>query len=190
MVQRIFTLLLFLILPTIILAHGSHGNGILAGFTHPILGVDHNVAILGAGILGYMFNPKKWYIVPSGFVLAMTLGGFLGIGQEATFWVEKVIAFSVFSIGWMLALRSRLNLVFTLTMVIIFGAFHGYAHGAEMDASNSVFKYVPGYTLGAILLSGIGFIIGKLISSKKNSQILSFLVSGIIIGCGLMMLLG
>ena len=43
---KLITLTFSIFVPTMLLAHGSHGSGVMAGFTHPILGVDHNVAIL------------------------------------------------------------------------------------------------------------------------------------------------
>ncbi len=184
--HKTITLVLLILVPTILLAHGSHGNGVLAGFTHPILGVDHNIAILGSGLLGYILNKKNWYFAPLAFISAMVIGGFLGVNNEATLFVEKTIAFSVFSTGFIIAFRTKLNLLLILILLAIFGCFHGYAHGAEMAETNTVFKYIPGYTLGAILLACLGAFVGKIIHTRKNAYTM---ISGIIIGCGIMMLL-
>ena len=189
MLQKIITLTFLILLPTIIFAHGSHGSGMMAGFTHPIFGIDHNVAILGSGFLGYMLNQKKWFLAPLAFILAMVLGGFLGVNNEATLFIEKVIAFSVLSIGFIIAFRTRLNLLLILAILAIFGYFHGYAHGAEMPETNTVFKYIPGYTLGAILLAAIGVFIGKIVNIKGQNDMPIHIISGILIGCGIMMLL-
>lgn len=187
--QKLLTLTLLLFLPTIIFAHGSHGSGVMAGFTHPIFGIDHNVAILGSGILGYLLDQKKWYLAPLAFISAMIIGGFLGVENEATVFVEKTIAFSVLAIGFFIAIREKLNLILLLGLLAIFGGFHGYAHGAEMPETNTVFKYIPGYTLGAILLAVIGFFIGKMTNRKGKNDMAIHMISGIIIGCGVMMLL-
>lgn len=189
MLQKTITLAVLLFVPTIIFAHGGHGDGVMAGFTHPILGVDHNVAILGSGFLGYLLHQKNWYLYPLAFIAAMVIGGFMGVNQEATFLIEKIIAFSVFSIGLLAAFRSRLNTLLVLLLLAIFGYFHGYAHGAEMPETNTVFKYIPGFTLGAILLACIGAFIGKIAYNSNNANTLTSLISGIIIGCGIMMLL-
>lgn len=189
MSQKLISLLFFISIPTIILAHGSHGSGIMAGFTHPIFGVDHHVAILGSGFLGYILDQRKWYLLPIAFISAMVLGGFLGVNQEATQIIEKAIAFSVFTIGVFSAFRMRFNFLLILILLLVFGFFHGYAHGAEMPESNTVYKYIPGYTLGAILLALIGVFIGKMIMTKDQHNSTITLISGIIIGCGIMMLL-
>ena len=189
MLQRLTKLAFLTLIPTILLAHGSHGNGVMAGFTHPILGVDHNIALLGCGILGYIAKPTKWYLAPLAFILAMVMGGYIGIGHEATPTVEKVIALSVLSIGIMVAYVKRFNFLLIVGVLFVFGFFHGYAHGAEMEESNSAVKYIPGYMLGAMLLAAIGILIGKQISHKSQEEAFITLVGGIIIGCGIMMLL-
>lgn len=163
MLQKTIASSFLIFIPSILMAHGSHGDGIMAGFTHPILGIDHNVAILGCGFLGYIIDQKKWYLSPIAFIAAMILGGFLGIDNEATPFIEKIIAFSVFAIGLMIAYRMRLNLIFVLILLAVFGYFHGYAHGAEMPEMNTISKYIPGYTLGAVLLALIGVFIGKIV---------------------------
>lgn len=189
MIQKIVTLAALIFIPTLMMAHGSHGDGVMAGFTHPILGADHHVAILGTGVLGYILNQSKWYLAPLAFIVAMVIGGFLGVENEATFLIEKVIAFSVFAIGIMVAMRKSINLTLVLGLLAIFGFFHGYAHGAEMPETNTVFKYIPGFTLGALLLAVTGAFIGKVINAWADNNTNISICSGILIGCGIMMLL-
>ena len=82
---------IFLIgLPSILLAHGSHGNGVMAGFTHPIFGFDHMFAILGAGILSYLSDSKNWHLYLLGFIIPMIIGGLLGIGNEVTMSLKQI----------------------------------------------------------------------------------------------------
>lgn len=190
MIQKIASLLILMLTPIFLFAHGGHGNGVVEGFTHPILGIDHLVAILGAGILGYFINPKKWYLQVGAFVIAMIIGGLLGIGNEATFLIEKIIAFSVFFIGGLIAFRLKPNVLLSLAILAAFGFFHGYAHGAEMSESNTALKYISGYSMGAFLAGTVGMVIGKLID-VKHSRVRNFnVIGGVILGCGVMMLLG
>lgn len=177
MQEKILSTLLLLSLPSLLLAHGSHGNGVMAGFTHPIFGLDHMFAIFGAGILSYLSDSKKWYLYLLGFLVPMIIGGLLGIGNEATFTIEKIIAFSVFVVGALIAARVDLNLAVGMVVLGIFGYFHGYAHGAEMSADNTALKYVSGYALGTILVGSAGMLIG-LGLKKVNSK--AILVVGLI----------
>ena len=131
MLRKIAPVLILLLSPILLQAHGSHGNGVLAGFTHPIFGIDHAVAILAVGILGYILDSSSWYYLLLAFVVAMVTAGKFGIDNEATFFIEKVIAFSVLALGITIALDLKINLIAAMVILAIFGAFHGYAHGAE-----------------------------------------------------------
>ena len=189
MVKRLILLVIISVLPLLLFAHGSHGNGVMSGFTHPIFGFDHAVAIFGAGVLAYLINPSRWYISVAAFVGAMIIGGLFGIGNEATVMVEKAIASSVLIIGILIMLRKRLNLPIVVFLLAIFGVFHGYAHGAEMDPENTALKYVSGYTLGAFLMGTIGMLAAKVINMLNNELVFT-IVGAIISALGVMILLG
>jgi len=190
MPRKNISFLVFLFLPTLLFAHGGHGDGILGGFTHPIFGIDHNVAILGTSILGFVLDYKRWYLYLLAFLIAMIIGGVLGIGNEATFMIEKIIAFSVLVIGLAIALIRKVNIITILVGLAFFGFFHGYAHGAEMPATNTALKYISGYSMGTIFLGLIGWGIGLLFLSKNSQAQNITLIGGMIMGCGVMMLLG
>ena len=162
----------------------------MSGFTHPIFGFDHAIAILGAGILAYLLRPSRWYIAVLAFVGAMIVGGLFGIGHEATLAIEKTIASSVLIIGLMIMLRERINFNIVLGLLVIFGAFHGFAHGAEMDPSNTALKYVTGYTLGAVLVGTVGMLVAKGIYLISNRPLTFTIVGGIVAGLGIFILLG
>jgi len=187
---KFFLLLFIFILPGFLMAHGSHGNGVMEGFTHPIFGIDHFVAILAAGILGYLLSPSRWFLALIAFISLMIIGGILGIGNEATFAIEKVIAFSVFSLGIVIAFRWKVNLMVSLLILGVFGFFHGYAHGAEMSESNTALKYISGYSLGAALVGVIGMLLSRFINTQHEKETYISILGGIIGGCGIMMLIG
>ena len=189
MVRKTTTAAIISLLPVLLFAHGSHGNGVMSGFTHPILGMDHAIAIVGAGILAYLVKPSQWYIPVAAFVGAMIVGGLLGIGNEATLAVEKTIASSVLIIGLLIIVRKRISITITVILMIIFGAFHGYAHGAEMDTANTALKYVSGYTLGALLMGTVGMLVARGLSLLDNEMVLT--IAGVIIAAlGVMILVG
>ncbi|MEL6988742.1 MAG: HupE/UreJ family protein, partial [Bacteroidota bacterium] len=67
------------IFPSLLFGRGSHGSGVMAGFTHPILGIDHAIAIFGVGLLGGRIKPSQPYLLLIGFLIAMIIGGLFGI---------------------------------------------------------------------------------------------------------------
>lgn len=189
MFRKLLSTCFILFLPFFLFGHGSHGNGVLAGFTHPIFGLDHSIAILGVGILGYILNASRWYIPVLAFLVPMIIGGVFGIDNEATLFIEKVIAFSVLAIGFFIAFDIKWNHFFLIIPISIFGAFHGYAHGAEMSEANTALKYISGYALGTILVGLIGMFLAKTIISLHEKERYLNILGGIIIGAGLIFLL-
>jgi len=189
MVRYAITLVLLIISQNESLAHGSHGNGIVAGFTHPIFGIDHAVVILGTGFLAYLVNRAKWYVIFLPFLLAMIAGGFMGVNHEATYLIEKIIAASIVFVGLYILMNEKLNQILIMLSLTIFGFFHGYAHGAEMPQDNNLLVYVTGYSLGAHLVAGLGMFICRAISHRSNYSHLTYLASGIILGAGIIICL-
>lgn len=184
------TIALFLLfLPISLWAHGGHGSGFMAGFTHPIFGIDHNIALLGTGILGYLLDQKRWYIYPLVFIGLMVIGGFVGIGKEATLLIEKFIALSVVLIGLVIGLRLNLGKLGIPLLLASFGFAHGFAHGAEMPEDTTTFQYISGFAIGAILLAVIGWLLSLFANNQNSSDRLYTLLGGVILGAGLMLLL-
>ncbi len=190
MIRIVSFIAISILSPLYIFAHGSHGSGIMAGFTHPIFGIDHAVAIIGIGFIGRLINQSKWYLFFIPFLLAMIIGGFLGIDKEATLLIEKIIALSVLFMGLFILFRERISKTIILVCFSIFGFFHGYAHGAEMPQDMNSFVYVSGFSLGALLMTLIGMLICKSIDTKNNFEKIIYLLGGIFIGCGIIICLG
>jgi len=189
MLFRLILTTLVILSPFALFAHGSHGTGFMGGFTHPIFGLDHAVTILGIGVLSYLKNKSKWYFIFLPFLIALIVGGLLGIGKEATFVIEKFIAFSVLLTGFAILLHEKINPIILAISLAVFGFVHGFAHGAEIPEDTTVLEYVSGYSLGAILMAAIGMIIARQLSGNKEERNV-YLVGGVIVGCALMILLG
>lgn len=183
MYLRLIASIAIIALPTFAFAHGSHGSGIMAGLTHPIFGLDHNFAILGTGILAYLLDKKRWFYYVLAFLGAMIIGGMLGIGEEATFLIEKIIAFSVLAIGLLIAFRVKLNFFLALFILGIFGYFHGFAHGAEMAIDNTALKYISGFSIGTVFLASIGMLLAMLMSKINLKQSYIYALGGGAISC-------
>lgn len=189
MLHKFITLLILICLPTLVFSHGSHGTGVLAGFTHPIFGLDHNAAIVGVGILSYLIDTKRWYLFVLAFLVAMIVGGYLGIGNEATTLIEKVIASSVLIVGLAIAFGIRINIALVAIVLGGFGFFHGYAHGAEMPDGTTALKYISGFAIGTLLLSGIGILLGRIFSNIDSKGLIIRFIGGVLVGFGTMFLL-
>ena len=116
---------------------GSISGGFLAGFEHPISGLDHIVAMVGVGLWGAFLGWPAIWLLPVVFPLVMTFGGILGIVGVPIPAVETGIAFSAIVLGACIALRFRAPLWIAGCIVGCFAIFHGHAHGAEMPADGA-----------------------------------------------------
>ncbi len=68
-----------LVYPLPVLAHNYTGMvGFYDGISHPVLGLDHFLAMISVGILSAQIGGKAIWTVPSTFVFVMTIGGLVG----------------------------------------------------------------------------------------------------------------
>lgn len=186
MKKYLFILLgIIFLIPTHVFAHGGHGTGFIAGLTHPIFGLDHLVAIIGAGLLGYSLLKERPWAPALAFVTAMIVGGILGMGATPFGITEIVIVLSVLVAGVLIAFEVHASLVIYAILFAVFGFFHGHAHGAEMPEGSNVLLYVLGFVLGVGLLSSLGAGLTKVIKDPLQIRLLGAFIGGM----GLMMLL-
>src|SRR5260370_39728441 len=65
------------LIPTAAFAHPGLGDahGFVAGFAHPLGGLDHILALVTVGIFAWQLRGRALWLVPATFVLAMAAGG-------------------------------------------------------------------------------------------------------------------
>lgn len=81
------------------LFHSYGGGGILSGFLHPILGLDHLLAMVAVGFLSAQMGGRAIWTVPTAFVGVMAVGAILGIAGVPVPLVEYGITGSVLILG-------------------------------------------------------------------------------------------
>jgi len=154
-------------LPAVAYAHTGIGEtaGFVHGFSHPISGLDHFLAMIMVGILAFQLGGRAVWAVPTTFVLVMALGGALGIAGINVPLVEIGIALSVIVLGAIVALNIRASTAVAMGIVGLFAIFHGHAHGAEMPENAGGAAYAAGFMIATALLHvaglGLGFLIAR-----------------------------
>ncbi len=151
--------------PVAAMAHTGVGDtsGFVHGFSHPVSGIDHILAMVAVGIFAYQLGGRALWLVPGTFVLVMALGGALGIAGIPVPFIEAGIALSVVILGAIIALGVKAPVAIAMAIVGVFAIFHGHAHGAEMPADTSGATYALGFMLGTALLHSAGLALGFLI---------------------------
>jgi urease accessory protein len=143
-------------------AHGIGGvlGGVLDGFTHPFLGLDHVAAMVAVGLWGAFLGAPALWLLPIVFPLIMALGGALGILGVPLPATEIGIAASAIVLGLMVAVAARPALWIAALLVGAFAVFHGYAHGAELPAGADAAAYSAGFVTATGLLHLTGLLFG------------------------------
>jgi urease accessory protein len=168
------------------LAHPGHGEGMIAGFMHPILGLDHLLAALAVGVWAASFARWAKWTVPLCFVAAMLAAAILAAAFTFPF-VESGIALSLLITGLLIALSTNMKPLHASLTVGIFAVFHGLAHGIEMPAVANPWLYYAGFALSTALLHVIGIIIGML---AQRSRLSMATFGSFVAACGGWMLFG
>lgn len=181
--QLTVLIITFLAVPSLVFAHTGVGphNGWLHGFTHPLSGLDHVLAMIAVGLWAAQAGGRIIWLIPFIFVTVMGLGGLLGIITLPVAFAEYGIILSLLVLGALLACRKHLPLSASIILVELFALSHGYAHGSEMPQSISIFSYAAGFMLATMLLHLCG--IGLALMAGNFASVNWIRFSGIMIAC-------
>ena len=171
---KLFLLVLCLIAPSLAQAHVSpdHTNSLLCGLNHPLLGLDHILAMLAVGLWAAQLGGRTTWLVPASFVGLMAVGGTLGMAGFALPFVQQGILISVLMLGVLIAAAARLPLPVSMAVVGMFAIFHGHAHGTEMQLGLSGFGYGLGFVLATTGLHACGIGLGRLAQRESKTPLL------------------
>lgn len=177
-----------------ILMHTYGGGGILSGFLHPLLGLDHLLAMLAIGFLSAQIGGRAIWSVPTAFVSAMALGALLGIAGLAIPVVEYGITGSVFVLGLGILAYRRLPEAAGIGLAAVFGFFHGHAHGTEIpDLTSTVVllvAYIAGFLVATAGLHVIGALLGLMAIRSDRGMLAVRALGGFIAVVGVILILG
>ena len=181
---RALLLLCCLGLPSLALAHEvtDMGRGFLSGFMHPMLGLDHVLAMVAVGIWGAQLGRPAIWMLPVNFPLVMAFGGVLGVVGVPLPAVEVGIALSALVLGLLVAMQVRIRLPVAMFVVGIFALCHGHAHGTEIPDAANPGTFALGFVLGTGLLHTAGILLGLLKEVRGGVQALRAGGGGIALG--------
>ena len=174
---------IFLCFSTSGFAHsGNVMIGFSDGFFHPVIGLDHLIAMISVGVISAQIGRVAIWLVPGLFVLGMLIGSALAIlfylfrnmndpspffnfilahfADYIYFIVEFGIAFSVLFLGCVIFFKKRLPIIISSIIILSFGITHGAAHGISVPYVIQPYLFVLGFCSGTIVLHVFGVLIG------------------------------
>jgi urease accessory protein len=140
------------------LAHIGIGDaaGFVAGFHHPLSGLDHMTVMVAVGLWAALKGGRALWAWPVAFVTVMLLGGALGMAHVPIPFVEPGILASVVALGLLVALAVDLPVWLGAVVIGLFALLHGHAHGTEVPETASGIAYMAGFALATAGLHGVG----------------------------------
>jgi urease accessory protein len=152
----------------LVLAHvGSPTHDLVDGVLHPLLGLDHLLAMIAVGTVAAVtatraeapYRRTGVWVAPLAFLAGMTVGGALGLGGWAFPAVELAIVASVVALG--VAVAGAIgNTAIWLPVLVLAGLAHGNAHGAEAPTAANPVLYVVGFLAATVALHLCGVVGG------------------------------
>jgi urease accessory protein len=172
-------------------AHTGIGatGGLAAGFVHPLLGLDHLLAMLAVGLLAAQTGGRALWLVPVAFLVMMGAGGAIALDGWPLPFVETAIALSVVALAGAVALGASASAVAAAVIAGGFALFHGHAHGAEMPLDVSGLEYAAGFLAASATLIGAGLAFGRL-TQPLTGGYATRAAAGLVALAGVMILAG
>lgn len=166
-------------------------TGFLSGLGHPVIGIDHLAFIVASSLMAINL-PRPW-IVLSTFILASCMGIFLPLHAVMVPGTELAIAFSVILFGLLLAFRSQVvgltsvstKLIGLICLVAMAGVVHGYAYGEAILGAETtpIAAYLVGLAAIQGAIAGGSYYFGRLlhqqIATAKTWKYMGLFISGV-----------
>ena len=143
--------------------HGAHAeSGFLSGLLHPMLGLDHLLAMAAIGFWSVRQSNTMKQITPLFVIGGMILGAGIAWAGMSLPGVETGITFSVLVAGILIATLAKQPTAIGGPLVGAFMLFHGFAHGTEMPAGATLATYLAGFSMATLTITLVGRGLGSL----------------------------
>lgn len=166
----------------------EHGS-FMAGFSHPLFGLDHILVMVAVGLWAAQIGGKALWAVPAAFVTTMAIGFALAVSGIALPFVEPAILASVVALGLLVAMAVKLDTVMSAAIVAVFALFHGHAHGGELGAAGA-WQFGIGFVVATALLHGAGIGLGLGIARLSGGALAARIIGGLTALTGLVLAFG
>jgi urease accessory protein len=155
-------------------------QGLLSGFGHPVIGLDHLAALVGVGLVASRF--ARGLTLPAFWVVAIAAGVGLHLMSADLPYAEAFVALSVVVIGLAATMRTTLPYALIAALFAAGGAVHGYALGESIVGAETT--PLAAYLIGLVavqiaLTTGIALAARSLTKGSLASPSLQLRLAGL-----------
>ncbi len=137
----------------------TFSQGLLSGFGHPIIGIDHLAFLIVIALLSATLVGRARFLVPIAFVAATVAGTLYHLGAADLPLAESMIALSVLLGGIAVLLKGNRSALVMAMLFAAAGVFHGYAYGESIIGAEAspMLSYLFGFSViqYAIIVTGV-----------------------------------
>ena len=151
-------------------AYSQGHTGFVAGFVHPLTGLDHLAVMVSVGLWSALAARRAGAALlwgPAGFAGMLLVGALLGLRGLQLPAVEPMIAASLVVTGLLVVSRLRLPGLAAALLMGAFALFHGLAHGDELAGGASALPALSGMLAATLLLHATGLALGGSLRSAS-----------------------
>ncbi|WP_404364534.1 HupE/UreJ family protein [Marinobacter sp.] len=149
--------------------HGAHAeSGFVSGLLHPMLGLDHLLAMAAIGFWSVRQTASMKDSTPLFVIGGTVLGAGIAWGGLSLPGVETGIGLSVMLAGILIATMARLPTAVGGSLAGAFMVFHGFAHGTEMPAGAALVAYLAGFSMATLAITFVGRGLGALLMKTDS----------------------
>ncbi len=167
-------------------------EGIMSGFGHPVIGIDHLAFVVAVGLIAV--GTAAGIIIPLAFIFATGIGAGIHLVSISLPIPEIVIAASVVLFGVLLVLNNKQKTsnysLMTIALAAFAGIFHGYAYGEGIFGAEPtpMIAYLIGFmTIQLAIALGTYLIAERAVKSIPAKYLMRF-AGGAIASCGIVFL--
>jgi urease accessory protein len=166
-------------------------EGLISGFAHPVIGLDHFIFVAAMGIAAVLIG--KRVAMPILFVLATLVGAGIHLSSINLPMAETMIALSVATIGWMILSGRQISVRIYTGLFAAAGLFHGFAYAEAIFGAETapLVAYLFGFgIIQACVAMAAGYIVVDLIGKgvKAMDNMPARLSGGMVAGAGMLIL--
>lgn len=164
-------------------------EGLLSGFGHPIIGLDHLAFVIGVGLIALMLGRR--FSLPLAFIGATVAGVAVHLASIGLPAVETVIALSVLVIGTLVISGKSLPTLGFAALFAIAGLFHGFAYGEAIFGAETtpLLAYLLGFSvIQYVIALGAGYAVQGFKEMSEKAIANLRIAGGVVAGIGLVFL--
>jgi urease accessory protein len=164
----------------------TFSEGLLSGFGHPIIGLDHLAFVIGVGLVALMLGHR--FTLPLAFIGATIAGVVVHLASISLPAAEVMIALSVLLIGSLVISGKALPTLAAAALFAIAGLFHGFAYGEAIFGAETtpLLAYFLGFAIIQYGIAvGAGFALKGFADVTERTLANIRIAGGLVAGVGL-----